>query len=120
MKLPPLFNEELGGVLQVRDHQFAQVMAIMEAQGLGDVVHVLGEFASVTAQSGQSHLTVGQLEIWQGAHLLFSQSMAQLRTQWWQTSYQMQRLRDNPEAADQELLQISKPDDPGLSPVADI
>ena len=116
-EIATLFNEELGGVLQVRDHQFAQVMAIMEAQGLGDVVHVLGEFASETAQSGQSHTTTGQLEIWQGAHLLFSQSMAQLRTQWWQTSYQMQRLRDNPEAADQELSQISKPDDPGLSPL---
>lgn len=112
-----LFNEELGGVLQVRDHQFAQVMAIMEAQGLGDVVHVLGEFSPGNADNIESNATLGQLEIWQGAHLLFSQSMAQLRTHWWQTSYQMQRLRDNPKAADEELMQISKPDDPGISPL---
>jgi len=109
--LPPdeiatLFNEELGGVLQVRDAQYAQVMAVMEQQGLGDMVHVLGELNDAP-----------NMEIWQGTHLLFSQSVAQLRAMWWQTSYQMQRRRDNPVMADQELEQISKSDDPGLSPV---
>ena len=109
--LPPdeiatLFNEELGGVLQVRDSQFAQVMAIMDMQGLGDVVHVLG---SLNESSN--------VEIFQGTDLLFAESVAQLRAKWWQTSYQMQRRRDNPVCADQELLQISKADDPGISPV---
>ncbi|MDB3936056.1 phosphoribosylformylglycinamidine synthase [Granulosicoccus sp.] len=109
--LPPdeiasLFCEEPGGVLQVRDHQFAQVMAIMEAHLLGDVVHALG---GVTRKA--------DLEIWQGTDLLFSESVAGLRAKWWQTSYQMQRRRDNPLAADQELLQVSKADDPGITPV---
>lgn len=105
-EMSTLFNEELGGVLQVRDTQFAQVMAIMEHCGLGDCVHVLG-----------STQDVPDLEIWQGTHLLFSQSVSQLRATWWQTSYQMQRRRDNPQAAEQELAQISRADDPGLSPV---
>ena len=109
--LPPddiatLFNEELGGVLQVRDHQLAEVMAVMEAHALGDFVHVLGSTSDT-----------GDLEIWQGPHLLFSHGVAALRALWWQTSYQMQRRRDNPEAADQELLHISKADDPGISPL---
>ena len=105
-EMSTLFNEELGGVLQVRDTQFAQVMAVMEHCGLGDCVHVLG-----------SSQDVPDLEIWQGTHLLFSQSVSQLRATWWQTSYQMQRRRDNPQAAEQELAQISRADDPGLSPV---
>ncbi|MFK7996144.1 MAG: phosphoribosylformylglycinamidine synthase [Granulosicoccus sp.] len=109
--LPPneiatLFNEELGGVLQVRDSQFAQVLAIMDAFGLSDVVHTIGSFNDAP-----------DLEIWQGTHLLFNESVAQLRAKWWQTSYQMQRRRDNPLVADQELAQISKADDPGISPV---
>ncbi|MFK7861003.1 MAG: phosphoribosylformylglycinamidine synthase [Granulosicoccus sp.] len=109
--LPPdeiatLFNEELGGVLQVRDSQYAQILAIMDAFGLSDVVHPIGAISDKP-----------DLEIWQGAHLLFNEAVAQLRAQWWQTSYQMQRRRDNPLAADQELLQISKADDPGISPL---
>ena len=104
-EIATLFNEELGGVLQVRDRQFAQVMAIFEACGLGDVVHVLGGFADTP-----------ELQIWQGTDLLFNESIAGLRVMWWQTSYQMQRRRDNPVSADQELAQISKTDDLGISP----
>ena len=113
--LPPdeiatLFNEELGGVLQVRDHQLAEVTAVMEAHSLGDYVHVLGSLNSTEASTKD-------FEIWQGPHLLYSHGVAPLRAQWWQTSYQMQRRRDNPQSADQELLHISKADDPGLSPL---
>ncbi|NND91539.1 MAG: phosphoribosylformylglycinamidine synthase, partial [Granulosicoccus sp.] len=100
-----LFNEELGGVLQVRSSQYAQVMAVFESHGLGDAVHLLG------APSASP-----ELEIWHGERLLWQHSVAALRTQWWQTSYHMQRLRDNPASADQELLHISRSDDPGLSP----
>ena len=100
-----LFNEELGGVLQVRRGQFAQVMAVFEAHGLGDVVHTLGTPADSC-----------NLEIWQGSTLLMNERIAELRTQWWQTSYRMQRLRDNPESADDELAHISRDDDPGITP----
>jgi len=100
-----LFNEELGGVLQIRSHQYAQVLAVFEQQGLGDVVHVIGTLHDIQ-----------DLEIWQGSTLSFSQPVAQLRRQWWQTSYHMQALRDNPASADQELELISRSDDPGLSP----
>ena len=101
-----LFNEELGGVLQVRSSQYAQAMAVFEAHGLGDVVHMLGNINDIA-----------DLEIRYGDSLLFSHPVNELRTQWWQTSYHMQRLRDNPVSADQELAHISQADDPGISPV---
>ena len=109
--LPPdeiatLFNEELGGVLQIQDQDFAHVMAVMEEHGLSDIVHMLGTFNERP-----------DLEIWQSENLLYTQGVAQLRAAWWQTSYQMQRLRDNPIAADQELAQVSLADDPGVSPI---
>lgn len=101
-----LFAEELGGVLQIRSHHYAQVMAVLDDHGLSDLVHVLG-----------SPSDTGHLDIWQGTDQLFSESIAVLRRQWWQTSYQMQKRRDNPDCAEQELQQISKHDDPGLTPV---
>ncbi|MFK7856907.1 MAG: phosphoribosylformylglycinamidine synthase, partial [Granulosicoccus sp.] len=101
-----LFNEELGGVLQIRAHQYAQVMAELEAHGLGDVVHTLGALNDTP-----------DLEIWRGKELVLSNPIAELRQQWWQTSYQMQKRRDNPESADQEFMHISKVDDPGISPI---
>jgi len=109
--LPPdviatLFNEELGGVLQIRTHQFADVMAVFETVGLGDHVHTIGGLTDTA-----------DLQIWRGTDLHFSAGVAELRRQWWQTSYHMQRLRDNPVCAEQELELISRADDPGLTPV---
>lgn len=101
-----LFNEELGGVLQIRAHQYAEVLAVFEAHGLGDYVHVLGTLNDTR-----------DIEFWQGTDLLYSRPLADLRRLWWQTSYQMQRLRDNPDSAEQELAQISQIDDPGISPL---
>lgn len=101
-----LFNEELGGVLQIRSSSYAVVMAVFEAAGLGDHVHTIGGLSAT-----------GELEIWRSTELYYSESVAELRTQWWQTSYQMQRLRDNPVCAEQELEVISRSGDPGISPV---
>lgn len=109
--LPPqeidtLFNEEPGGVLQIRQAHYAQVMAVIEEQGLGDFAHVIGGLNDTK-----------DLEIWQGTHLMFNASVGTLKTAWWQTSYQMQKRRDNPVSADQELQQIKNMEDPGISPV---
>ncbi len=109
--LPPdviatLFNEEPGGVLQIRTSQYAEVMAVFENLGLGDHIHVIGGL-------NETH----DVELFRGPELLFVDSVGELRRQWWQTSYHMQRLRDNPAAADAELELISRDDDPGLSPL---
>jgi len=109
--LPPdiiatLFNEEPGGVVQIRSSQYAQVMAIFESAGLGDHVHLIGGL-------NDTH----DVEVFRGSELVFVDSVGELRRQWWQTSYQLQRLRDNPTAADEELELISREDDPGISPL---
>ena len=109
--LPPdviatLFNEELGGVLQVCKRDYAQVMAVLERHGLGDCVHVIGRPGDTP-----------DLEIWRGDEMLYSEPVVTLKTQWWQTSYQIQRLRDNPDCAEQELALIKTENDPGISPV---
>ncbi len=101
-----LFNEELGGVLQIRSHQFASVMAVFEKHGLGDVVHLLGQISDIP-----------ELTISRDGDMIFRQPVVELKQAWWQTSYHMQRCRDNPKSADQELQHISRTDDPGLSPV---
>jgi len=101
-----LFNEELGAVVQVRASAYASVMAAIEMAAIGDCVHPIGTLCGTP-----------DLEIWRGTELLFSQPVNELRAQWWQTSYQMQRLRDNPDCADQELALITRADDPGISPL---
>ncbi len=101
-----LFNEELGGVLQIRSHQYAEVMAVFEQHGLGDLVHLLG------AVSDNAELSFSR-----DGQVLYSTPVVELKKHWWQTSYQMQRRRDNPKSADEEMAHVSKPDDPGLSPL---
>ncbi len=101
-----LFNEELGAVIQVRESQYAAVMAVLELAGVGDAVHTIG-----TLNEQQ------ELYIQHGAEWVYAEPVAEIRRAWWQTSYHMQRLRDNPACADQELAHISKADDPGLSPL---
>jgi len=101
-----LFNEELGVVIQARTSDYARVMAAIEMAGIGDCVHPIGSLCGTP-----------DIEIWRGTELLFSQPVNELRTQWWQTSYQMQKQRDNPECAEQELELIAMADDPGISPL---
>ncbi len=101
-----LFNEELGAVLQIRQSQYAEVMAVLEQAGLGDALHTIGTLN-----------TEKQLLIQSGRTVLFSDTISALRTAWWQTSYQMQKRRDNPACAEAELQCISREDDPGITPV---
>lgn len=101
--LAALFNEELGVVLQIRSRQYAEVMHVLELQGLGDAVHTIAAL-NVTRQ-----FTIRYQD-----SQLFEQPLHALKALWWKTSWQMQRLRDNPDCADQEYTEISDPENPGL------
>ena len=48
-------------------------------------------------------------------HAVFSESRTTLRMWWAETTWQMQRLRDNPECADQEHNAKANDSDPGLN-----
>ena len=98
-----LFNEELGAVLQVRSDQFDAVKNGFEAAGLSAEFRHLG----VLNRSGRLVVRAKGREI-------YSASGVTLQRAWSETTYHMQRLRDNPECAQQEFDRILDVADPGL------
>ncbi|MDN5680359.1 MAG: phosphoribosylformylglycinamidine synthase, partial [Ewingella sp.] len=102
--LAALFNEELGAVIQVRAEDRAAVEEALAKFGLGDCSHYLG-----SVEQGDRFV------ITQGDKPVYSESRTTLRTWWAETTWQMQRLRDNPECADQEHEAKTHDRDPGLN-----
>ncbi|MFM5462963.1 phosphoribosylformylglycinamidine synthase [Aeromonas simiae] len=101
--LPALFNEELGAVIQVRREDKEAVMTLLAGHGLAACAHVIG---TVTTGDDIVLRRTGK-ELWR-------ESRTRLRTLWGETSWQMQRLRDNPECADSEHAARQDATDPGL------
>lgn len=102
--LAALFNEELGAVIQVAAQHRAQVEQVLADNGLADCVHYLG-----AAKTGDRFV------ISAGGNAVYSESRTTLRTWWAETTWQMQRLRDNPDCADQEHEAKQDDKDPGLN-----
>nr|ACZ28662.1 phosphoribosylformylglycinamidine synthase [uncultured organism] len=98
-----LFNEEVGGVLQVKCDDVQDIEAAFAEVGLADCVHELGRIY----EDDQSTINNNGLP-------LFSASRVSLQQAWSETSYHMQLLRDNPESAQQEFDAIAE-NDVGLS-----
>ncbi len=101
-----LFNEELGAVIQIRQSQYAEVMAVLEHAGIGDAVHTVGSLNATNT-----------LHIQHGSNWVMTEPVNELRKAWWQTSYHIQKQRDNPDCAEQELQLVASADDPGITPV---
>jgi phosphoribosylformylglycinamidine synthase len=101
--LEALFNEELGAVLQLRRGELPAVKSALEAAGLGGQVHVLG------APNRE-----GRLNLRRSGASVYSESSAELHGIWARTTYHMQRLRDNPECAQEEHDRLLDAADPGL------
>jgi phosphoribosylformylglycinamidine synthase len=98
-----LFSEETGVVFQVLTDP-AQVELVFTDHRVDDCLHRLG---TAIAQHELSFSFAG--------NTVFTSPTAALRKQWWLTSYHMQKQRDNPESAEQELELIAA-DDPGINP----
>ncbi|GKX58607.1 phosphoribosylformylglycinamidine synthase [Leminorella grimontii] len=102
--LAALFNEELGAVIQVADADLAEVEALLSQAGLGGCVHRLGR------------AVVGdEIVIRSGDAAVYRQSRQTLRVWWAETTWQMQRLRDNPQCADMEHQAKQDANDPGMN-----
>ena len=103
-----LFTEELAAVFQVRKR---------------DEINFKRCFANCGPPAGMikkiGHVTSNQeLAIYHNtdpSSLLYRNSRSELQRLWSSTSYQMQRLRDNPDCADAEHAAIKDNADPGLS-----
>ncbi|WP_145594795.1 phosphoribosylformylglycinamidine synthase [Yersinia aleksiciae] len=102
--LAALFNEELGAVIQVRADQRNAVEKILADHGLANCVHYLGR-----AVEGDT------FDIRRGTEVVYSEKRSTLRLWWAETTWQMQRLRDNPDCADQEHQAKQDERDPGLN-----
>ena len=98
-----LFNEELGAVIQVRSEDIAEVLEALAQAGLESLSHVIGR-----PHAGES------IDIHYQDSLVFSSTRGELQSIWAATSYEMQKLRDNPECADQENQIITDADNTGL------
>ncbi|MFI8375102.1 phosphoribosylformylglycinamidine synthase [Pseudomonas helleri] len=99
-----LFNEELGAVIQVRHDATPDVLTQFSVAGLGECVAVIGQ-----------PLNNSEINISLNGETVFAGQRGALQRQWAETSYQIQRLRDNAECADQEFDVLLEEDNPGLT-----
>lgn len=102
-----LFNEELGAVFQVRkkdEVNFNRCFATC-----GPPPGMIKKIGRVPAASKQ------EISFAIGSQVVYRASRSKLQQRWASTSYQLQRLRDNPECADQEFSSLQDDNDPGLS-----
>jgi phosphoribosylformylglycinamidine synthase len=100
-----LYNEELGAVLQVRTADVDAIVAGLE-RDLPGCVHAIG--APIAEDRFSIHYAGGEV---------FAQPRTALHRAWSETTYHMQKLRDNPVCAQQEYDRILDISDTGLHAV---
>jgi phosphoribosylformylglycinamidine synthase len=98
-----LFNEELGAVIQIKMAQRQHVLDVLSAEGLRDLSFIIGN-----VDGGD------EIRFLRNNKPIFSEKRVDLHRAWSETTYQMQKLRDNPECAQQEYDRILDVRDPGL------
>ena len=102
--LAALFCEEPGAVLQVRDADLAAVGAVFDSEpALVHCVHRIGR-----VEPGD------HVRFRAGSRILYEASHTGLHRIWSETSYRMQRLRDDPRCADEEHARIAGESERGL------
>ncbi|MFP3019575.1 MAG: phosphoribosylformylglycinamidine synthase [Arsenophonus sp.] len=102
--LASLFSEELGAVIQVKRRDKEIVKACLAEHGLSECVQDIGMAVKNNMVSIHSY-----------GREIYRKKRSQLRLWWAETTWKIQRLRDNPECADQEHLAKKDLTDPGLN-----
>ncbi len=95
-----LFNEELGAVIQVRANETNAILAQLNQHLNAQII------SEVTSENAINISINGQA--------VFADTRVNLHRMWSETTYQMQRLRDNPACAQQEYDRILNTADAGL------
>ena len=99
-----LFCEESGAIVQVRDADLAAVRAVFDAEpSLAPCVHRIGR-----VEPGD------RVRITAGSRTLHEASRTGMHRTWSETSWRMQRLRDDPRCADEEYARIADEGERGL------
>jgi len=101
--LAQLFNEELGCVIQVLNSDLDAVNLVLAQNGLRDVSGIIG---SLNSDNNINVSVAGEA--------IFSAKRSDLRKLWSATSFEMQKLRDNPSCAEQEYAVKTDDNNPGL------
>ena len=94
--LASLFNEELGAVLQVKATDFVKVQTWFK-QNTDLNIHLIGQPNDA-----------GTLNFYHNEALILRFERSELYKAWSETSYKMQKLRDNPVCAEQEYNHITE------------
>ncbi len=100
-----LFSEETGAVVQIEENQLEAFMDMVAAAGMADIVHPLG-----------SPIPGERLRLSCDGQVVLDESLPSLQKSWSETSHAVQRLRDNPECADQELEALGNWQNRGINP----
>ncbi|KAF1708883.1 phosphoribosylformylglycinamidine synthase [Pseudoxanthomonas kalamensis DSM 18571] len=100
-----LFAEELGAVVQIADEDRAAFADLVER-------HALTECAQRIARP----TTAARVNVSQQGRTLAEWRWEELFDAWWSVTHAMQKLRDNPESADQEFAATREFSAPGLKP----
>jgi phosphoribosylformylglycinamidine synthase len=98
-----LFNEELGAVVQIKRSERGRVMATLRELGLSAEASIVGTLNPSD-----------ELKLIRSTKSLLAEKRVDLQRAWSDTTYQMQKLRDNPDCAQQEYDRILDPRDTGL------
>jgi phosphoribosylformylglycinamidine synthase len=101
--LAALFGEELGAVIQVAEAGLSRAQDVLARHGLAPVSRRIG-----SAKAGR------RIRIAAAGRMLVDADRVALREAWSETSWRMQRLRDEPACADEERDARLDEDDPGL------
>ena len=117
--LSQLFNEELGAVIQIRKSDYDAVKAAFDACGFSNAagmpVKTIGRtnadkrlrIVNACDVEIDSDTVFGATEYRAIRQILLDESIVELQQAWQETSYQIQRLRDNPECADSEFALLA-------------
>ncbi|MGB3393505.1 MAG: phosphoribosylformylglycinamidine synthase [Stenotrophomonas sp.] len=100
-----LFNEELGAVVQVANDDRAAFADLVERHALTECTQRIAR--PTTAPAVRVQLAGESLAEWRWEELFDA---------WWSVTHAMQKLRDNPDAADQERAIARDFNAPGLKP----
>tara|TARA_Y100001936_G_scaffold252983_1_gene315173 strand:+ start:408 stop:4415 length:4008 start_codon:yes stop_codon:yes gene_type:complete len=101
--VPVLFNEELGAVIQIRTKDHDYFMEAISGVGLRDISFVIGCLNSND-----------EIRLMLKKELVFIESRTVLHRAWSETTYEMQKIRDNPVCAQQEYDIKLDASDPGI------
>jgi len=92
-----LFNEELGCIIQVNDNNKMTVLNELSKIGLKEHTKSIAKIN-----------TIDEIVIYNDDVKVFQSKRKNLQRIWSSTSYQISKLRDNPECAESENLELSK------------